>query len=259
MSAPHEWDAESYQRISDPQFAWGLRVLERLPLEGSETVIDAGCGSGRLTGVLAQRLPRGRLIAVDRSTNMLDEARRRLAELGDRISFVSADLATFVADVPADAVFSTATFHWVHDHDRLFASLHRSLRPGGRLVAQCGGAGNLDRFHALAERLYRSEPFTKWFVDFEPAWNFQGPDATSERLRRAGFVDVACALEDAPTPFSDETTFREFVRTVVLRQHLARIPDEALRGRYLDEVVAAAAKAGPLELDYVRLNISARR
>jgi len=259
MSAPHEWDAEAYQRLSDPQFAWGLRVLERLPLEGGETVIDAGCGSGRLTAVLAEKVPRGRIVAVDRSTNMLEEARRRLSALGERVTFVCADLTTFVSDAPVDAVFSTATFHWLHDHDQLFASIHRSLRSGGRLVAQCGGAGNLDRFHAHAERVYLTEPFAKWFAGFEPAWNFQPPEATADRLRRAGFADVVCGLEDAPTSFRDEATFREFVRTVVLRHHLARLPDDALRARYLDEVVASAAASGPLELDYVRLNISATR
>ena len=259
MTAAHEWDAQAYQRVSDPQFAWGLRVLGRLPLEGGETVIDAGCGSGRLTSVLAERLPRGRIIAVDRSSNMVEEARRRLASLGDRVTFTCADLTTFVSDVPADAVFSTATFHWLHDHDQLFASIHRCLRPGGRLVAQCGGAGNLDRFHAQAEEIHRREPFAEWFVGVEPAWNFQGPDATSDRLRAAGFVDVACGLEDAPTPFRDEASFREFIAAVVLRNHLARLPDEALRSRYLDEVVASVARTGPFELDYVRLNISARR
>ena len=259
MSFAHEWDAEAYQRLSDPQFTWGLRVLERLPLEGSETVIDAGCGSGRLTGVVAERLPRGHVIAVDRSTNMIDEARRRLAAFGERIAFVCADLTTFVSETPADAVFSTATFHWLHDHDTLFASIHQCLRPGGRLVAQCGGAGNLERFHAFAEQVYLTEPFAKWFEGFEPAWNFQNPITTCDRLRRAGFVDVACDLENAPTPFDDEATFRGFIRTVVLRHHLARLPDEALRASYLDEVVAAARKSGPLELDYVRLNMSATR
>jgi len=259
MTSTHEWDAASYERVSDPQFAWGLRVLDRLRLEGGETVIDAGCGSGRLTRVLAGRLPRGHVIAVDRSSNMLEEARARLADLGDRVSFVASDLTTFVARAPVDAVFSTATFHWLHDHERLFTSIRDSLRSGGRLVAQCGGAGNLDRFHAHAERVSRSEPFAKWFVDFEPAWNFQRPERTAERLQRAGFVDVACNLADAPTPFADEASFREFVRTVVLRAHLAQLPDEALRARYLDEVVASVTKAGPLALDYVRLNIDARR
>lgn len=256
-----EWDARAYQRLSEPQFAWGLRVLARLPLDGGETVIDAGCGSGRLTSVLAERLPRGRVIAVDRSSNMIAEARARLTELGERVAFVTADLTTFVSEAPVDAVFSTATFHWLHDHDRLFASIARSLRPGGRLVAQCGGAGNLDRFHAHAERVCRDETFAPFFRDFEPAWNFQRADATEERLRRAGFVDVACDLEVAPTPFDTEETFRDFVRTVVLRAHLAHLPeaDTSLRPRFLDAVVNAVASEGPFELDYVRLNIAARR
>lgn len=255
----HEWDAEAYQRLSDPQFGWGLRVLERLPLEGHETVIDAGCGSGRLTAVLAERLPRGRVIAVDRSMNMIEEARKRLAELGERVAFVCADLTTFVSEERADAVFSTATFHWVKDHDRLFESIHGCLRAGGRFVAQCGGAGNLERFLAHAEGVRAREPFAEHLADFERTWNFQGPDATAERLRRAGFADLACDLEDAPTPFADEATFRAFIRTVVLRSHLAKLPDEELRARYLDEVVASVARTGPFELDYVRLNISARR
>jgi trans-aconitate 2-methyltransferase len=255
----HEWDAEAYQRLSEPQFAWGLRVLDRLPLEGDEAVMDAGCGSGRLTAVLAARLPRGRVLAVDRSSNMVEEARRRLAPLGDRIAFACADLAAFVAEPPVDVVFSTATFHWIHDHDRLFASLHACLRPGGRLVAQCGGEGNLARFLAHAGSVAGGDTFARFFEAFEPTWNFQNPAATAERLRRAGFVDVACTLEDAPTPFADEATFRAFLRTVVLRAHLDALPDEETRDRFLDAVIRKVEAAGPLALDYVRLNLTARR
>ncbi|HVJ93932.1 MAG TPA: methyltransferase domain-containing protein [Labilithrix sp.] len=260
MSSAHEWDAAAYQRLSDPQFAWGLRVLDRVPpLCGDETVLDAGVGSGRLTEVLARKLPHGHVIAVDRSANMLDEARRRLADLGDRVTFVQADLATFVASTPVHGVFSTATFHWILDHDRLFASVYASLRPNGWLVAQCGGLGNLDRFHARAERVCHEAPFHDWFRDFEPVWNFQAPEVTSERLRKAGFVDIQCHLETAPTPFADEVTFRQFVQTVVLRAHLARLPDDFTRERFLDAVVARAVADGELALDYVRLNIAARR
>jgi trans-aconitate 2-methyltransferase len=254
-----EWDAAAYQRLSEPQFAWGVRVLAHLPLAGDEAVMDAGCGSGRLTAVVAERLPRGRVLAVDRSANMIEEARRRLAGFGERISFACADLTTFVAEPAVDAVFSTATFHWLRDHDRLFASLHACLRPGGRLVAQCGGEGNLARFLTHAEHTAAGEPFAAYFARFEPTWNFQGPAATAERLGRVGFVDVDCGLEDAPTPFADEETFRAFVRTVVLRSHLAALPDEQVRARFLDAVVARVTAQGPVALDYVRLNISAQR
>ena len=259
MSDLHEWDAQAYQRLSEPQFAWGLRVLERLPLDGTETVVDAGCGSGRLTMVVAKRLPRGHVIAVDRSANMIAEARGRIAALGDRVSFVCADLTTFVTERRVDAVFSTATFHWLHDHDRLFESVASSLVDGGRLVAQCGGDGNLERFHGIAEEVYRSERFARWFDDFEPTWNFQPPDATAARLRASGFVDVRCALLPAPTPFPDRPTFAEFVRTVVLRAHLARLPDEEVRKELIEAVVERVASSGALLLDYVRLDIDARR
>lgn len=254
----HEWDARAYQRLSDPQFNWGLRVLDRLTLAGDETVVDAGCGSGRLTRVLADRVPRGRVIAVDRSSNMVAEARAQLSDLGARVSFACADLTTFVASPAVDAVFSTATFHWIADHDRLFRSVAASLVPSGRLVAQCGGRGNLDRFHAHAEHVIHSARFAPHFVGFDPAWSFQGPEATTERLRASGFVDVACDLELAPTPFADEATYRGFLRTVVLRQHLARLDDDTLRDAFVDEVVARVRADGEgLALDYVRLNIQA--
>jgi len=254
----HEWDASAYERLSEPQFEWGKRVLARFTPGIDDTVIDAGCGSGRLTALLATKVPHGHVLAVDRSENMIAEARTRLTELGERVSFVCADLATFVVEEPVDGVFSTATFHWVMDHDRLFASVRACLRPGGQLVAQCGGEGNLRVFDAHVERVYREAPFWSWFDGFEPCWNFQGPDATADRLRFSGFSDIACALEHAPTPFADEVTFRAFLRVVVLRAHLARLPDEERREAFLDSVIASVAKDGPLALDYVRLNISAR-
>src|SRR5579863_5919184 len=141
--ASTDWDASTYDRVADPQARWGAAVLERLPLTGDETVVDAGCGSGRVTQLLAARLPRGRVVALDSSPAMLDEARTRLAAAGN-VTFVHADLLELTpADLdgaaPVDAVFSTATFHWVPDHPRLFSNLAAILRPGGWLVAQCGG------------------------------------------------------------------------------------------------------------------------
>jgi trans-aconitate 2-methyltransferase len=73
-----DWDAATYDRVSSPQVEWAGPVLDRLELRGDETVLDAGCGTGRVTAVLAQRLPRGRVIAVDGSPAMVAEARKRL-------------------------------------------------------------------------------------------------------------------------------------------------------------------------------------
>src|SRR5258706_8156533 len=146
MSTPRDWDASTYDRGADPQTRWGGAVLERLPLTGDETVLDAGCGTGRVTELLVERLPRGRVIALDASPAMVEEARRRLARFGARVDFTVADLGrpfALPSGRPADAILSTATFHWVPDHDALFRNLAAVVRPGGSLVAQCGGDGNV--------------------------------------------------------------------------------------------------------------------
>jgi trans-aconitate 2-methyltransferase len=246
-AVPSEWDAETYDAIADPQFRWGAAVVDRLELDGDETVLDGGCGSGRVTALLAERLPEGSVVALDGSTSMLEIARRRLAPFGDRVRFVLADLmAPLPIDEPVDAVLSTATFHWVPDHDALFANLAAVLRPGGRLVAQCGGAGNLAGVVRVLEEL-GADPFTGKV--------FATPERTAKRLRASGFVDVGCWLHTEPTPFETPEGLETFLRTVVLRDHVRSMTDEEA-----DAFTHAVAVRLPrLELDYVRLNIVARR
>jgi len=100
-----DWDGATYDRIADPQARWGSVVLDRLPLRGDETVLDAGCGTGRVTEQLIGRLPAGRVIAADAAPSMLVEARRRLARFGDRVQFVECDLGRpLPVDGTVDAV-----------------------------------------------------------------------------------------------------------------------------------------------------------
>jgi trans-aconitate methyltransferase len=255
-----DWDGKAYERISDPQFRWGLRVLERLPLRGDETVVDEGCGAGRLTEVLLDRLPRGRVVALDGSESMLETARARLGRFGDRVSFVRADAATWVSPAPVDAVFSTATYHWVKDHDSLFASIARSLRHGGLLVAQCGAAGNLSRIRARSGALRASPEYARCFEGFAEPWVYATVDETRARLASAGFSSAEVSTEPAPTTFDSAASFGEFVAKVVLRDDLSRLPDDVSRTRYLAAVVESAERDDPpLTLDYIRLNIDAKR
>ena len=192
---PVEWDAETYDAVSDPQFNWGMEVLERLELRGDEVALDAGCGSGRVTAELAKRLPDGRVIAVDGSEAMV--AKGRASAWGRRLYLV-ADLSELEIEEPVDLVFSTATFHWILDHDRLFARLRAALRPGGRLVAQCGGEGNVAE-HARAIATVAARPeFAGHFGEMTGIWNFASAEETEGRLREAGFSEARCWLEPKP-------------------------------------------------------------
>ncbi len=245
-----EWDAETYDAVSDPQFEWGMEVLERLELRGDETVLDAGSGSGRVTAKLLERLPDGGVIALDGSAAMVEKARQRL---GDRVEHRVADLATLELDEPVDLIFSTATFHWLPDHDALFTRLHAALKPGGRLHAQCGGEGNVAR-HARAIAAVASRPeFAGHYEGMPMIWNFSSAEGAEAKLRTAGFTEIRCWLE--PKFVAPEHPY-EFITTVTLGPHLARLPGE-LRRPFAEAVLAEMEQ--PPTLDYVRLNIEARK
>jgi trans-aconitate 2-methyltransferase len=245
-----EWDASRYDKVSTPQARWGRVVLERLQLTGRETVLDAGCGTGRVTEELIKALPEGHVVALDASGPMIEQAKSRLAGAAGRVSFVQLDLLDLAPEAldgigPLDAVFSTATFHWVTDHDRLFANIRSVLRPGGQLVAQCGGQGNIAGLLAVVRSLG---------VERAGTWLYASPEETEQRLERAGFGDLRVWAHPEPVPFSDRTALVDFLQTVCLREHLATI-EPGQRRRFAEQV--AAAMPVPT-LDYVRLNIVAR-
>jgi trans-aconitate 2-methyltransferase len=292
-----EWNAEQYHRISEPQFEWGLQVLARLaalPVRGDETVLDAGCGTGRLTQHLAGLFPRGRVVAADLSAPMLQtlaktlnngngakrqyatssssaqkaegEHAQSVAHASDRPIRRSSDhpirlvLADFQSLPFVDAfhyVFSTAAFHWAPDHDALFRSIFHALRPGGHLVAQCGGGANLAGIREREQILMRHPRFAAYFSDWRPPWTYADVPTTRDRLLNAGFFDTEVWLEEAPYTMPDAASFRAFAETVVARTQVDRIPDAGLRNEYLDCLVDLAA--GDYTFDYVRLNINAQR
>jgi trans-aconitate 2-methyltransferase len=243
-----EWDAETYDAVSDPQFSWGMEVLERLELRGDERALDAGCGSGRVTEELAKRLPEGRVVAADGSEAMVDKAKERL---GERADYLVCDLSELERSEPVDLVFSTATFHWIADHDRLFRRLRGVLRPGGRLVAQCGGEGNVAS-HARAIAAVAVDPdYAQHLSGARALWNFASPEETESRLEAAGFAAARCWLQPKPVRPAQPL---EFVSTVTLGPILDQLPPEKRRP-FAEAVLEASGE--PLVLDYVRLNIEA--
>lgn len=248
MPSVRDWDGASYDRISGTMEALGLEVLERLDLAGDELVLDAGCGSGRISQALAARLPRGHAIAVDQSPSMVDAARKRL---GPEFDVRVADLLDLELERPLDAILSTATFHWIADHDRLFERLHVALRPGGRLVAQCGGEGNIEVLRGKVSAVLAREPYAAHFRDWRPPWNYVGAAQTRERLLSAGFAEAECWLQPAPR---EPEHPREFLATIVLGPHVQRLPAQ-LRERFMDDALSAVGE--PVVVDYVRLNIDA--
>ncbi len=256
-----EWNAAEYHRLSTPQFQWGQRVLSDLHLKGDECVLDAGCGTGKLTHLLLRNLPRGRVVGIDLSRNMVMHARRDLqAEFGDRAQFVTADLIALPFCNVFNGIFSTASFHWVLDHEALFRNLFAALRPGGWLHAQCGGGPNLARLRQHVRTLSQTPVFLHWLGQFPEPWFFSDADGAASRLRSNGFEEIQAGLEVAPVTVSSSEEFQSYLRTFVLHRHLELLPTEALRERFVQELAAASANDNPpWTLDYWRLNLRARK
>ena len=218
------WDAATYETVNDPHHEWAAEIIARADIKPGEIVLDAGCGGGSVTRQLLELTPN--VIAVDADPAMVEKARQTLP---DSVPVYHQDLRELDIPEKVDVVFSCAVFHWITDHERLFERLHRVLKPGGRLIAQCGGKGNIANVLAIiGERPGR--------------WLYADAPETEERLRSAGFRDARTWLEPKQTCVADMETF---LRTVVLHSD----PDAA----------ATAARIAPQidEIDYVRLNMEA--
>ena len=253
-----EWNAAAYEGLSSPQTRWGAEFLGRLEPRGDEDAIDAGCGTGKVTGLLLERLPRGTVLAVDGSRAMVEAAAERFA--GEpRVRVEHQDLLELEVGEPVDLVFSTATFHWIMDHGRLFGRLARALKPGGRLAAQCGGEGNISRATRAMREVMRRKRFRTYFEDWDDDKNYAGAEETKRRLEDAGFEGVETWLHEEPTRFGSVEELARFLATVVLGGHLQRLPEgerEAFAGAVAEEI---SAEDGDPLLDYVRLNMTATR
>ena len=218
------WNATTYEQVNAPHHEWASAIIERAAIQPGEVVLDAGCGGGSITKRLLELTPS--VIAVDADANMVAKARESLPP---EVPVLHQDLLTLDLDQKVDVVFSCAVFHWITDHDRLFERLRGVLKPGGRLVAQCGGKGNIENVLAVVgERPGR--------------WLYADGDETEARLRAAGFSDARAWLEPWPVKPADMVTFAE---TVILHQD----PDRRANA----EKIAAQLD----EIDYVRLNMEA--
>jgi len=240
------WDARTYDEVSGPQQQWAADVLGRLAaVRRDATVLDVGCGTGRVTEQLLELVPDGRVLAIDASQEMVALARRRL---GERAQVWCQDVLELELEDTVDVVVSTATLHWVPDHDRLWRTLARALRGGGVLEAQCGGEGNIARVREAIDAVAAEQ--APELVGFSP-WVFASPAETERRLGEAGFSEASCWLIPRPIEPPEKDAF---IRTSILAAHLERLPAER-REAFAAEVVSRVR----LPLDYVRLNISGVR
>lgn len=253
-----DWNAVAYDDLSEPMFEWGVSMLGTLQCKGDERVLDAGCGSGRLTEELLHKLPSGEVVALDFSPRMLEQARQRLARFGERVEFIHASLQEFDLARPVDGIFSNAALHWVPDHEAMFRCLHRALKPGGWLVAQFGGVGNLAKTHRRAAEVAEQAQFRAHLKGRKESAHFEDPASTRERMESAGFIVSDAKLHTVLPRFERRERYEAFLRTVVLHETTAKLPED-LQAKFLEEISGRTwHDEGAYSLDYVRLTVRAK-
>jgi len=211
MSSSHAWDASGYDASFSFVTSYGAALLDLLDAQPGERVLDVGCGTGHQAGELAARGVA--VTALDADAAMLDVAREAHPDV--RFHRVDAQDVDAVAAVvqgsggPFDAVLSNAALHWMPRQDDVVAGLAAALRPGGRLVVEMGGAGNVAGATAAIRAALRE-------VGLDPevatSWTFPSPGEQAARLERHGFVVRLVALVDRPTPLSPGDTVADWAR-----------------------------------------------
>ena len=187
MSGGFRWDAADYARSSAAQQGWALELISKLGLAGTESVLDIGCGDGKVTAEIARRVPRGRVIGIDSSPDMVRLARQSFpSSAHPNLEFRTADARELTFDRVFDVAFSNAVLHWVKDHRPVLRGISRSLKPGGKTLLQMGGRGNGERIMEIARRLIEADQWRSWFRGFEEPWGFYGAEEYTRWCREAG-------------------------------------------------------------------------
>jgi trans-aconitate methyltransferase len=256
------WDAETYDNVSTPQEDFALKLVQLRNWAGNEIVMDAGCGSGRVTKILAKRIPNGRIYAVDNDVNMIDKAKDNLSEL-ENIAVINSnllDLSLKIIPSKVDVIFSNAVLHWVLDHPKIFSRFFDILNHNGQLLIQCGGYGNLRKAVSVFDKVKDSENFRHHFKDWKDKWYFPKPSETEKLLEEIGYSNVKVYLKETPISFPDRNIYSLYLKTVILGPYLRHIKSENGKEEYLENVLEDIEQNHSemmWNFDYVRLNILA--
>jgi trans-aconitate methyltransferase len=257
----NSWDAKSYDKVSsNVQLEWGRKLIEKRNWLGNEIVMDAGAGSGNLTKILADKVPRGQIYAVDADSNMVQQAKSNL--LAHRnVYVIHSGMDKVNLPTKVDVIFSNAALHWVLDQEDVFSHFWQLLKPtGGELLIECGGHGNIDRVVRVIFKLMQSNQFREHFVDWKQSWYFPKADETKRLLEKSRYRDIQVNLSRRAKSFSDREEFAIFVKTVIMKPFLGYLPDVTKKEQFLDSFLDEIERSGlTWKLDYVRLGIFARK
>jgi trans-aconitate methyltransferase len=258
------WNAEDYSKNSSEQQKWARELIAKLKLRGDERVLDLGCGDGKVTAELAAHVPRGEVVGVDLSPEMIRFATEHFTGPAHaNLCFAQADARALPFHEEFDVVFSNAVLHWTDDHRPVLQGIHRALRPGGRILLQMGGRGNVAGVLAVMNHIVRDPKWSPFFHEFSFRYGFHGPEEYSRWLTDAGLIPTRVELFPKDMVHDSPRGFKGWFRSTWM-PWIDRVPADQ-RSAFIDDCVARylhshpADERGRVQVAMVRLEVEAQK
>ena len=258
------WDANTYDNISNIQEDWANNIIKKREWTGKENLLDAGCGSGRITKILCKIITEGNIYAIDNDPNMIEKAKETFKDIKN-VKVMQADMLDILSlDIPIkfNVIFSNAVLHWILDHHKVLESFYDLLNPEGQLLVQCGGYGNLQKTLSIFDDVKDLPEFSEYFSEWKIDRNYAKPNETENILKEIGYKDIEVYLTEAPARFNNKKDYSIYLKTVDLRPYLKYLPTEQLQNEFVNTVLLHMEKYYSnlcWNLDYRRLTVLASK
>lgn len=258
----YSWNSKEYLKYSSIQYKWAQELIGKLYLAGDESILDIGCGDGKVTALIHSHLNNGHITGIDSSPDMINLAKKTFPPLKyPNLSFVLLDATKLDFRNQFDIIFSTATLHWVKDHLSVLRGVKRSLRKSGRILFQMGGKGNAQDIIAIVNKLITTDKYRSYFKDFSFPYNFYSPVDYKQWLNKAELSPKRIELIPKDMIQKGKEEFRGWIRTTWL-PYTERIP-ENMRELFISDIIESYSKRFPIDangyfyIKMVRLEVEA--
>jgi trans-aconitate 2-methyltransferase len=244
MMKNFKWDPEDYKKHSKSQQKWAQELVEKLHLKGNETLLDIGCGDGKVTHEIAYYLSQGFVVGIDSSPDMIKLAKNKYSQDNiPNLQFMEMDARKLTFNNEFDIVFSNATLHWVKDHLKVLEGILRALKKNGRALLQMGGYGNAADIIQILKEMLKEPPWYHYFKNFQFPYGFYAPEEYEQWIKIVGFSKQRIELIPKDMVHQNQDGLEGWIRTTWL-PYTEKIPEDK-KPEFIHELASRYIKKFP--------------